>query len=305
VNVRDALLSLSENRTLTGLIARIGLFSRLARRFVAGETLPEAVEKIRALNERGIRATIDHLGENVRDERGAEEATVACLEILEAIRTERLRANISVKLTQLGLDIDLELCRRNLLRITGCARDQGTFVRIDMESSEYTDRTLDLFRSAFQAHGNVGIVIQAYLCRSGKDIEAINAMGARVRLCKGAYREPKTVAFPAKRDVDANYVRLAEALFQSGTYPAIATHDERMIGAARRLADEAGRTQKDFEFQMLYGIRRDLQARLVQEGYTMRVYTAYGKMWAPYFMRRIAERPANALFLLRNLLRDR
>jgi len=305
VIVRDLLLVLSENRTLTGLVGRIGPFSRLARRFVAGETLPEAVEKIRALNGRGIRATIDHLGENVRDERGAEEATGACLDILEAIRTERLRANISVKLTQLGLDIDFELCRRNLHRIAGRARDQGTFVRIDMESSEYTDRTLELFRSAFDTYGNVGVVIQAYLYRSGKEIGEINAMGARVRLCKGAYREPKEVAFPAKRDVDENFVRLARALFESGTYPAIATHDERMIDAARRLADETGRTQKEFEFQMLYGIRRDLQARLVQEGYTMRVYTAYGKMWAPYFMRRLAERPANALFLLRNLLRGR
>ena len=303
--VRDFLLALSENRALTGLVARIGPFSRLARRFVAGETLPEAVEKIRSLNERGIRATIDHLGENVEDARGAEEATAACLDILEAIRTERLQANISVKLTQLGLDIDLGLCRGHLLRIAERARDQGTFVRIDMESSEYTERTLEIFHSAFDAHGNVGIVIQSYLYRSEKDIEAINAMGARVRLCKGAYREPKEVAFPAKRDVDANYVRLAKALFEAGTYPAIATHDERMIDAARRLAEEAGRTREDFEFQMLFGIRRDLQVRLVQEGYTMRVYTAYGKMWAPYFMRRLAERPANALFLLRNLLQDR
>jgi proline dehydrogenase len=305
VFVRDFLLALSENRTLTGLIARIGPFSRLALRFVAGETLPEAIEKIRALNDRGILVTIDHLGENVTDERGAEEATEACLQILEAIRAERLRANISVKLTQLGLDIDLEFCRKNLHRVAERALEHDNFVRIDMESSEYTDRTLDIFRSAYETYGNVGIVIQAYLYRSGKDIEEINAMGARVRLCKGAYREPKAVAFPSKREVDANFLRLTGQLLDSGTYPAIATHDERMIEATKRMAVEKGRTQDGFEFQMLYGIRRDLQVGLVQEGYAVRVYTAYGKMWAPYFMRRLAERPANVFFLLKNLLRDR
>jgi proline dehydrogenase len=174
-----------------------------------------------------------------------------------------------------------------------------------MESSEYTDRTLDIFRLAFETFGNVGIVVQSYLYRSEKDIEMINGLGARIRLCKGAYREPKEVAFPRKRDVDRSFLLLARRLFEKGIYPAIATHDERMIRETKAMAGNMGLTQRDFEYQMLFGIRRDLQVGLVQEGYTMRVYVAYGRMWAPYFMRRLAERPANVLFLLKNLIRER
>lgn len=301
---RNFLLTLSENRKLTGFIARNRAVSRLAHRFVAGETLSDAIREIRELNKRSIIATIDHLGENVADEKGAEEATEVYLEILEAIHREGLDANVSVKLTQLGLDIGLEFCRANLNRIAEKARQFDNFVRIDMESSEYTDRTLDIFRSAFKAYGNVGIVIQSYLYRSGSDIELINDLGARVRLCKGAYREPKEIAFPDKVDVDTNFLSLARLLLEHGTYPAIATHDEKMIIGTRRIVKELDVDTKDFEFQMLYGIRRDLQQGLVDEGFRMRVYIAYGRMWAPYFMRRLAERPANVFFLVKNLFRN-
>ncbi len=303
--LRNFLLTLSESRALTGLISRCGFSSRLARRFVAGETLQEAINEIKRLNSKGIAATIDHLGENVEDRSSALEATEVYLDILDAISREKLDANVSLKLTQLGLDTGLDLCRDNLLRIARKAREQGNFVRVDMESSSYTDRTLDVFKSAFAECDNIGIVIQSYLYRSEEDIKAINDLRARVRLCKGAYREPRDVAFPRKIDVDRNYLHLARLLLEHGRYPAIATHDEKMIEGTKALVKEKGISTKDFEFQMLYGIRRDLQMRLVEDGYSIRVYTAYGSEWAPYFMRRLAERPANAFFLLKNLLRER
>ena len=287
------------------MISRNGTFSRLARRFVAGEDLREAVEEIRSLNQRGIKATIDHLGENVTDRRSAKAASEVYLEILDAIREEQLEANASLKLIQLGLDIEEEFCLENLLRLA--ARDEGdrNFVRIDMESSGYTERTLRTFKKARASWRNLGIVIQSYLYRSEADIEELNRLHARVRLCKGAYRESKDIAYPRKGDVDENYLKLARILLEKGTCPAIATHDERMIEGTKKMAGELNLTPKDFEFQMLYGIRRDLQRRLVEEGYTMRVYVAYGKKWAPYFMRRLAERPANIAFLLKNLARER
>jgi len=305
VILRNFLLTLSESRALTGLISRCGFSSRLARRFVAGETLQEAINEIKRLNSKGIAATIDHLGENVEDRSSALEATEVYLDILDAISREKLDANVSLKLTQLGLDTGLDLCRDNLLRIARKAREQGNFVRVDMESSAYTDRTLDVFKSAFAECDNIGIVIQSYLYRSEEDVKAINDLRARVRLCKGAYREPRDVAFPRKIDVDRNYLHLARLLLEHGRYPAIATHDEKMIEGTKALVKEKGISTKDFEFQMLYGIRRDLQMRLVEDGYSIRVYTAYGSEWAPYFMRRLAERPANAFFLLKNLLRER
>jgi len=301
--LRALLLALSENRTLNELISGLRFMSRLANRFVAGETLPEAIKEIRELNNRGIKATIDHLGENVSNRRGAEEAVQVYLDILDAIEKEGLDANVSLKLTQLGLDIGREFCRDNLLSIARKASQYNNFVRVDMESSDYTDRTLEIFRSAFEECGNVGIVIQSYLFRSKDDIEAINGMKARVRMCKGAYREPREVAFPRKKDVDANFLALTRMLLDKGTYPAIATHDEKMIEGTRNIVEELDISRKDFEFQMLYGIRRDLQVKLVEDGYTMRIYTAYGRQWAPSFMRRLAERPANVFFLLKNLVR--
>ncbi len=302
--VRDLLLSLSENRSLTGLISHSKVFSRLARRFVAGESLPEAIKEIRDMNSGGIIATIDHLGENVTDRASAEAAADDYLEILDAIAEESLEANVSVKLTHLGLDIGEDICRENLSRIAQAALRRKNFVRVDMESSQYTDRTLDLFKWAQEKFGNVGVVIQSYLYRSERDINDIIQLGGRVRLCKGAYREHKEVAYPRKADVDANYLRLARLLLEKGTYPAIATHDEKMIGGIKRIISELELSQSDFEFQMLYGIRRDLQRMLVDEGYTLRVYVAFGRQWAPYFMRRLAERPANVMFLLKNLVRE-
>lgn len=301
---RNLLLTISESKRLTGFISRNGLASRLARRFVAGETLLEAIEEIRKLNSGKTRATIDHLGENVEDRAGAQGAARVYLDILDAVRRERLDANVSIKLTQLGLDIDNEFCRDNLFRIAEGAKALGNFVRIDMESSAYTVRTLDIFRSAFERYGNVGVVIQSYLYRSERDVEWINGLRARVRLCKGAYREPREIAFPRKKDVDRNFLQLARLLLEGGIYPAFATHDERMIEGTLSIARELGRSPEEFEFQMLYGIRRDLQKGLVEDGYTVRVYAAYGRKWAPFFVRRLAERPANVLFLLKNLFRE-
>ncbi len=303
--IRNILLTLSENKFLTGFISRNRVMSRFSHRFIAGESLSEAIEEIKGLNNKGIKVTIDHLGENVENRRGAEEATRVYLGILDSIKSEGLDANVSVKLTQLGLDIGLDFCRDNLLKIAEKAKRLDNFVRIDMESSEYTDRTLEVFRSGFKEYGNVGIVIQSYLFRSENDIKLINEMNARIRLCKGAYKEPREIAFPRKKDVDKNFLTLTQLLLKNGTYPAIATHDEKMIEGTRQIAEELGIQPNKYEFQMLYGIRRNLQLKLVDEGYTMRVYIAYGKKWAPYFMRRLAERPANLFFLLKNIIRYR
>jgi proline dehydrogenase len=303
--IRNILLTLSENKFLTSFISRNRVMSRFSHRFIAGESLSEAIEEIKGLNNRGIKVTIDHLGENVENRRGAEEATRVYLDILESIKGEGLDANVSVKLTQLGLDIGLDFCRDNLLKIAEKAKRLDNFVRIDMESSEYTDRTLEVFRTGFKTYGNVGIVIQSYLFRSESDTKLINEMNARVRLCKGAYKEPGEIAFPRKKDVDKNFLVLTQLLLKNGTYSAIATHDEKMIEGTRHIAKELGIQPDKYEFQMLYGIRRDLQQKLVDEGYTMRVYIAYGKKWAPYFMRRLAERPANLFFLLKNIIRYR
>lgn len=301
--IRNILLTLSENKFLTGFISRNMIMSHFARRFVAGESLPEAIKEIKRLNTDGVKVTIDHLGENVEDQQGAEEATHVYLDILETIKRERLDANVSTKLTQLGLDIGLELCRNNLFKIADKAKQLDNFVRIDMESSEYIDRTLDIFRSGFKEFANIGIVIQSYLYRSENDVEQINEINARVRICKGAYKEPKEIAFPRKKDVDENFLALTRILLKDGIYPAIATHDEKMIEGTRRIADELGVPPDTFEFQMLYGIRRDLQLRLVKEDFNVRVYTAYGDKWAPYFLRRLAERPANIFFILKNLMK--
>jgi len=303
--IRNILLTLSENKFLTGFISRNRVMSRFSHRFIAGESLSEAIEEIKGLNNKGIKVTIDHLGENVENRRGAEEATRVYLGILDSIKSEGLDANVSVKLTQLGLDIGLDFCRDNLLKIAEKAKRLDNFVRIDMESSEYTDRTLEVFRSGFKEYGNVGIVIQSYLFRSENDIKLINEMNARIRLCKGAYKEPREIAFPRKKDVDKNFLTLTQLLLKNGTYPAIATHDEKMIEGTRQIAEELRIQPNKYEFQMLYGIRRNLQLKLVDEGYTMRVYIAYGKKWAPYFMRRLAERPANLFFLLKNIIRYR
>lgn len=276
---------------------------RLATRFVAGETLEQALNVSRKLNGEGITVTLDHLGESVTSLGEAAEARDVYLRTLEAIHGGGVQGNVSLKLTQFGLDLSEAECRANVDRLAARAAEMGNFVRVDMESSDYTDRTLALVRDLHAKHGSVGTVIQAYLYRSKADVDDLCARGIRVRLCKGAYLEPASAAFPKKADVDGNYVDLMKMLLERGTYPAIATHDEKMIEATKAYAAEKKIGRDRFEFQMLYGIRRDLQRKLAADGYGLRLYVPFGKAWYPYYMRRLAERPANVFFILRNLFR--
>ena len=276
---------------------------RLATRFVAGETLDQALAVARKLNGEGITVTLDHLGESVNSLDEAGEARDVYLRTLDAIQQGGVQGNVSLKLSQFGIDLSEAECRSNVDRLVARATECGNFVRVDMESSEYTDLTLALVRDLHAKHGSVGTVIQAYLYRSKADIEDLCQRGIRVRLCKGAYLEPAAVAFPKKTDVDANYIDLMKLLLDRGTYPAIATHDEKMIEATRAYVAEKKIARDRFEFQMLYGIRRDLQRKLIAEGYRVRLYVPFGEAWYPYYMRRMAERPANVLFILRNLFR--
>ena len=268
----------------------------MASRFVAGETLDDAVTAIRALNAQGISASLDQLGESVHDADAARATAASYVGILDRIAAEGLTANVSLKLTALGLDIDGALCLENMRRILGRARDIGNFVRIDMESSAHTERTLRLFYDELfpSFPESVGIVLQSYLLRTAEDVETAIAARCRVRLCKGAYREPPTVAFRHKREVDASYHHCMERLLRNGTYPGIATHDERLIGAALRLARGEGIGPDRFEFQMLHGVRRDLQQQLVRDGWRVRVYVPYGHAWYGYSIRRLKENPAIA-----------
>lgn len=302
--MRAFLLFLSHQESFKNFILRFKIFRRIARRFVAGETLDDAIRAAREANLQGIKASLDLLGENTLTREDAVRAAEDILGMLDRIRAEKVDCNISVKLTQLGLDLDTDFCRQNLLRIVRRAAELGNFIRVDMEDSNYTERTLDVVLQTHREAGNVGTVIQAYLYRSEKDVRLLVENGVGIRLCKGAYLEPATVAFKKKRDTDANYVELMKLLLQSGLYHGIATHDEAMIAATKQFARAQDLSGDRFEFQMLYGIRRDLQQQLAAEGYNMRVYIPYGMRWYPYFMRRLAERPANLLFILRNLFRE-
>src|SRR3989442_2462692 len=297
--LRTGLLWLSEQPRLFSLMRGTGPPRRLASRFVAGETVEAAVAALTQLNAAGIRASLDLLGESVAGAAEARAARDTYLETLDRIRRAGADANVSVKLTQMGLALDERLCVENLRAIIAQARDDRSFVRIDMEQSEYTERTLQLFRQKFHPEfGNaVGVVLQSYLRRTERDVEDMISLGARVRLCKGAYKEPEAVAFPRKRDVDANYVRAMERLLAKGDYPAIATHDVRILDHAKAFARDKGVAPARFEFQMLYGVRRDLQLALQRQGYNVRVYVPFGTQWYPYLMRRLAERPANVAFL--------
>lgn len=306
--LRSFFLYLSQARRAKNLIMRIGPARRAAHRFVAGDTLPEAIEVVRRLNANGLEVTLDHLGESVTDEAGARQAAQAYLDMLGAIAESGVRATVSLKLTQLGLDIGESLCLDNLRRILECAKATGNHVTIDMESSDYTDATLHVFRTLRQEFDNMGIVIQAYLYRSEADMKALAQEGAFVRLCKGAYKEPPDRAFPDKADVDASYVRLAELFLSpearaAGAYLGVATHDEKMINAAKATISANNVPYDCFEFQMLYGIRPRLQERLRDDGYKMRIYVGYGTEWYPFFMRRLAERPANIWFIVSNIIR--
>jgi proline dehydrogenase len=306
--LRSFFIWLSHNKFFRRLTTSLGFARKAARRFVAGETLAEAIQAIRSLNANGILATIDHLGENVTTQDEARKAAQDYIDALDCFGQTGVKSHASLKLTQLGLDLGDEFCRDNVARVVRKAKDVGAFIRIDMESSDYTDRTLAILRSLRAEFDNVGIVIQAYLYRTQDDIAALCKEGANVRLCKGAYKEPADKAFPKKADVDANFVVMAHMLLsedarQRGAYGAFATHDVKMIEAVKAYVAEHNVPRDQFEFQMLYGIRRDLQQQLAKEGYTMRVYVPYGTEWYPYFMRRLAERPANIWFMLSNLFR--
>ena len=301
--MRAFLLLLSRLRWLRRRIETSALSRRVASRFVAGETLADVLAAGRRINSEGIALTIDHLGENVTSLAEAEVSRDVYLNAMNQIAANQINGNVSLKLTQFGMDISENACRANVEQLVVRAKELNTFVRVDMESSAYTDRTLALVEDLHARYGAVGTVIQAYLHRSEKDVENLCRRGVRVRLCKGAYLEPAEVAFRAKSEVDRNFVQLMRILLAAGTYPAIATHDEKIIEQTKEFARSRHISADGFEFQMLYGIRRDLQRRLVSEGYRLRLYVPFGKAWYPYFMRRLAERPANVVFLARHLFR--
>lgn len=302
---RSALIYLSRQEGLKNFAARFSLFKKLTTRFIAGETTDEAVAAIRDINARGCSASFDHLNESVGNVAATEDEVREYLHLLELIDQTGINSNVSIKLTQFGLEIDPELAYRNARRIVEESKRRGNFVRVDMEGSNVTQVTIDIFkrlRSEFDLN-DVGIVIQSYLYRTAEDARELLKIPARIRLCKGAYDEPAEVAYPEKKDVDANYVRLMQVLLASGTYHGIATHDPRMIDATIDFVQKEGIAKNAFEFQMLYGIRRDLQEQLARDGWGMRVYVPYGKHWYPYFMRRLAERPANIWFVMKNVLK--
>jgi proline dehydrogenase len=304
--LRSAFLYLSEQQQIFRFVRNNKLAKSFANRFVAGETLDTALAAVARLNTAGITASLDLLGESVHNEAEARAAGQAYVNMLDRIYERKLDANVSVKLTAMGLDISEDLCVATMHKVLQRAREYRTFVRIDMESSEYTQRTLDLFEQRLYPayRENVGIVLQSYLFRTFADVEHANLTKARVRICKGAYKEPETVAYPDKKDVDTSYIRCMHALMQYGNYPGIATHDEAMIKEAKRFAKENRITPDRFEFQMLYGVRRDLQDQIVREGYRMRVYVPFGTQWYPYLMRRLAERPANLAFLTGSVFKE-
>ncbi len=302
---RSALIYLARQEWLKEFATKFGLFKRLTTRFIAGETIDEAVAAIRDLNAHGCTASFDHLNESVASIAETEAEVREYLDVLARIDETGIDSNVSIKLTQFGLEIDPDLAYRNARRIVEDAARRGNFVRVDMEGSNVTQATIDVFKRLRAEFGlnDVGIVIQSYLYRTMDDARDLLKIPARIRLCKGAYNEPPEVAYPAKKDVDDNYVRVMQLLLASGVYHGIATHDPKMIDATIEFAQHEGIGKEAFEFQMLYGIRRDLQTQLARDGYRVRVYVPYGKHWYPYFMRRLAERPANIWFVLRNMLK--
>ncbi len=301
--LRTMLLTLSRQNWLRDWMQNSPSAARFTSRFVAGRTLGQALAVCQKLRKEGILATLDHLGENVTSIEEAGTSRDAYLKALDGIADNEIGSTVSVKLTQMGLDISEHHARENVRQLAARARELGTRIEIDMESSAYVDRTLAIVRLVHAGTANARAVIQAYLRRSEADIEQLCKEGIPVRLCKGAYSEPAAVAFQNKDEVDANYLRLMRKLMTDGVYPAIASHDERMVREAIREARERGLKAKDFEIQMLYGIRRDLQKELVMDGYRLRLYVPYGDAWYPYFMRRLAEKPANVWFLVRNLMK--
>jgi proline dehydrogenase len=303
---RSSLLYLSNQPRVFRFVRNNKLAKKFASRFVAGETLDDALAAVKDLNAHGITASLDLLGESVTNEKEARATGREYLTILDRIHQQQLNANVSLKLTAMGMDISEELCISIMHEILDRARQYGTFVRLDMESSAYTEKTLALFYDRLYPSYKeyVGIVLQSYLYRTWSDIERALEAKCRVRICKGAYKEPAAVAFPDKAEVDRNYVKCMRALIERGTYPGIATHDPKIIDDAKRFVHERTIDRSRFEFQMLYGVRRDLQQELVRQGYNMRVYVPFGTQWYPYLMRRLAERPANVMFITGNVMRE-
>jgi proline dehydrogenase len=304
--LRSAFIALSRSRSVRRFSERSSVGVKLSSRFIAGMEIEDALRVCEAVNQQGMAVTLDSLGESVTEETAAHRAADVYHKLLDAIGARKLNANISVKLTQMGLELSHPLAEGIARDLTQHAASLGNFVRIDMEDSPLTQITLDIVRRIHaqpELRGAIGVVIQAYLYRSQSDIEQLLADGIRVRLCKGAYKEPPEVAFPRKADVDRNYVLLEKMLLDSPVYHGLATHDENMIAAAKAFAREKGIAPSRFEFQMLYGVRRDLQRALVRDGYNMRVYIPFGREWYPYFMRRLAERPANVFFIAKNMMR--
>ena len=302
---KSALIWLSRQEGLKDFAARFGFFKKLTTRFVAGETIDEAVSHIRAINAEHCSASFDHLNESVGSDEEAEAEVVEYLNILEQITETGIDSNVSIKLTQFGLGLDPELAYRNARRVVEDAHRRGNFVRVDMEDSSVTQATIDIFkrlRAEFDMN-TVGIVLQSYLHRTYADAQELVKIPARIRICKGAYLEPPEVAFPDKKDVDANYVKVMQLLLSSGIYHGIATHDPKMIDATIDFVAREKIGKEKFEFQMLFGVRRNVQRQLARDGYNVRIYVPYGKHWYPYFMRRLAERPANVWFVLKNVLK--
>ena len=302
--LRSGLIFLGESDTAKKLVTGTPLRA-MSRRFVPGETVDELARAMLEANERGLQVTANYLGEVEKSERSARAAADTYLNVLGRIAADGVRGNVSLKFTQLGQAIGADFLADNLGRVLERARDLDQFVRFDMESSEYTQRTLDAFEELWSdGWRNIGVVLQSYLRRSQEDVARMNELGARVRLCKGAYAESASVAFQARQEVDDSFVGLMKTLLRDGNYPAIATHDERMINATVRFAERESISGDSFEFQMLHGVRRDLQVRLVEQGYNVRAYIPFGEAWYPYLMRRLAERPANVLFMTSSILKE-
>lgn len=304
--LRSAFITLSEAKSIRHIAENSSMAQKISHRFVAGMHLEEALNVCRELNAAGLSVTLDALGENVEDQDHALRSGETYHTMLDRIAEMKLDANVSLKLTQMGMDLGTEVAEDIVRSLAQHAQHLNNFVRVDMEGSAYTQATLDIVQKLHAEPAvadSVGVVVQAYLYRTEKDVHDLLANGIRMRLCKGAYKEPASLAFPAKRDVDANYVKLMKVLMTSGTFHGLATHDEAIIAEAKRFATEQKLDRSSFEFQMLYGIRRDLQTSLIREGYRVRVYVPFGKEWYPYFMRRLAERPANVFFLAKNLFR--
>jgi proline dehydrogenase len=300
--LRPFFLSLSRSRPLRRYFETSSFAASFTKRFVAGNTLAEGLAVNQALAARGIHTALDHLGENVSTEVEAAQASAEILAALEQIAVLKTNTTVAIKLTQFGLDLGEDVCRRNLRPLFARARAIGTRIEIDMESTDYTDRTLAIVREMHAEFGCVRAVLQAYLYRTETDVAELNRLGVPIRLCKGAYQEPADLAYPAKADVDTNFLKLLETLLREGTHPAIASHDERILHRALAYSQELGLSPDRYEFQMLYGIRRQWQQRLLDQGQQLRLYVPYGEAWYPYFMRRLAERPANVIFLATNLL---